>query len=198
MYRVLSVVLLTVLASVATAAEKEKSPSAPKALSFKMKNLEGKEVQLKKYSGKVVLVVNVASKCGLTDSNYKGLQKIYDKYQDKGLAILGFPCNQFGRQEPGSSKEISKFCTKNYGVTFDVFEKVDVNGDEACGLYKHLTELDAKPKGPGEVTWNFEKFLIDRSGNVVGRFAPNVKPTDNKLVTSIEKELENQVAKSKN
>lgn len=171
---------------VGIAAEKEKK-TAPKALAFEMPNLSGKKVDLAKYKGKVVLIVNVASECGLTARNYKGLQAIYAKYKDKGLVVLGFPCNQFGTQEPGSSKEISEFCSNEYNVSFDLFEKVEVNGKEACDLYKHLTALDLKPKGKGDVSWNFEKFLLNRAGEPVGRFKPQTAPKD--LVKEVEKLL---------
>lgn len=159
-----------------------------KALAFSMKSLDGKDVDLKQYAGKVVLIVNVASKCGLTPQ-YTQLQAVYDKYKDKGLVVLGFPCNQFGGQEPGSSKDISQFCTKNYGVTFDMFEKVDVNDQGACSLYKYLTAQDAPPKGKGEVKWNFEKFLINRKGEVVNRFQPTAKPDADDVIAAIEREL---------
>ena len=159
-----------------------------KVLDFKMKALDGKEVDLNQYRGDVVLVVNVASECGLTPQ-YKQLQALHEKYSSKGLRVLGFPCNQFGKQEPGNSEEIRDFCSSNYGVTFDLFEKVDVNGDDACPLYKLLTRLDAKPKGAGDVSWNFEKFLIDRDGKVVHRFEPQTKPDDPVLVGVIEGEL---------
>ena len=160
----------------------------PKALDFKMESLEGKPVELKQYAGKVVLIVNVASECGLT-GQYEGLQKISEKYKDKGLAVLGFPCNQFGTQEPGSSQEISEFCKKNYGVTFDMFQKIEVNGDNASGLYRYLTSQETKPKGKGKVSWNFEKFLLNRQGEVVARFAPMTEPDDPELVAAIEKLL---------
>ncbi len=159
-----------------------------KALSFTMKSLDGKEVDLKKYAGKVVLIVNTASQCGLTPQ-YTDLQQIHTKYQSKGLAVLGFPCNQFGKQEPGDSKEISEFCTKNYGVTFDMFEKVDVNKDSACGLYKYLTATEAPPVGKGAVKWNFEKFLINRKGELVHRFSPQTQPDAPEVIAAIEKEL---------
>lgn len=164
---------------------------APKALSFKMESLAGKPVDLQQYKGKVVLIVNVASQCGLT-GQYKGLQKIYDKYKDQGLVILGFPCNQFGMQEPGSSQEISEFCKKNYGVTFDLFQKINVNdkdGDKACDLYRYLTSQDTQPKGKGKISWNFEKFVLNRKGEVVARFAPQTEPEDKALLGTIEKEL---------
>ncbi len=166
----------------------------PKALSFTMKSLDGKEVDLAKYAGKVVLIVNTASECGLTPQ-YSDLQKLHEKYKDKGLAILGFPCNQFGTQEPGDSKEISEFCTKNYGVTFDMFEKVEVNKGGACELYKHLTATEAPPAGKGAVKWNFEKFLLNRDGELVNRFSPQTKPDASDVVAAIEKELAATVGK---
>ncbi|WP_231741901.1 glutathione peroxidase [Stieleria varia] len=158
------------------------------ALDFKAKNIDGKEVDLEDYEGKVVLIVNTASKCGLTPQ-YAGLQKMYEKYEDKGFVILGFPCNQFGRQEPGSANDIKEFCSSNYSVTFPMFDKVDVNGDEAAPIYKYLTSKDVKPKGKGTVTWNFEKFLIDREGNLIARFEPRTAPDDAELVKAVEAEL---------
>lgn len=184
MVRLLSLLALGMLVVNANAAENES-----KTLDFTVKNIKGEEVALKKYEGKVLLIVNVASKCGLTDSNYKALQDVYSKYKDKGLEVLAFPCNQFGKQEPGSAKEISEFCSNKYNVTFDLFEKVNVNGDEAADLYKYLTKLDLKPKGSGSVTWNFEKFLVDRSGKVVARFQPRTAPDDEEIVGAIEKLL---------
>jgi glutathione peroxidase len=160
----------------------------PAVLNFKMTALDGKEVDLSKYDGKVVLIVNVASKCGLTPQ-YEQLQALHKKYSEKGLAIIGFPCNQFLQQEPGTADEIREFCRKNYGVTFDMFAKVDVNGDDACPLYKHLTALETKPTGAGKISWNFEKFLVNRHGDVVARFAPRTKPDDPDVVKAIEAEL---------
>lgn len=158
-------------------------------IDFKVKTLEGEETDLAKaYEGKVLLVVNVASKCGLTP-HYKGLQALHEKYHDKGLCVLGFPCNQFGGQEPGTAEQIREFCTTNYGVTFDLFEKIDVNGSGACDLYKHLTALEAKPKGAGKISWNFEKFVVGRDGKVVARFTPRTKPNDPNLIKTIEAEL---------
>jgi glutathione peroxidase len=158
------------------------------ALNFQMKSLDGKPIDLSKYQGKVVLIVNVASKCGLTPQ-YKGLEELHEKYADKGLAILGFPANEFGKQEPGTDKEISEFCTKNYGVKFDMFSKIVVKGDGQCDLYKFLTSEETDPKFPGDIKWNFEKFLIDRQGNIVNRFAPTVKPDAPQLLEAIEAEL---------
>jgi glutathione peroxidase len=158
-------------------------------IDFKARTLAGKEVDLaKQYQGHVLLVVNVASQCGLTPQ-YKDLQALGEKYKDRGLCVLGFPCNQFGQQEPGSPDEIRAFCTQKYNVTFDLFAKIDVNGDGACALYKHLTALDAKPKGAGAVSWNFEKFLVGRDGKVVARYQPRTKPTDELLIADIEREL---------
>ena len=178
----------TVLAMSNAMAEDKKDGSAKSVLDYSMKSLGGQPVELQKYKGKVVLVVNTASKCGLTPQ-YTELQDLYEKYKDRGLVVLGFPCNQFGIQEPGSAKEISEFCTKNYGVTFDMFDKVEVNGDGACELYKTLTGLDLKPKGSGSVKWNFEKFLIDREGQAVARFDPRTSPDDETIVAEIEKLL---------
>lgn len=182
----LALTLVAGFSMAANANEKGKS-DVPKALSFTMPDLSGEKTKLSDYHGKVVLIVNVASECGLTDRNYKELQEVYAKYKDKGLVVLGFPCNQFGMQEPGSSKEISEFCSNKYNVSFDLFEKVEVNGKEACDLYKHLTALDLKPKGKGDVTWNFEKFLLDRNGKPVARYSPRTAPK--KLVDDIEKLL---------
>jgi glutathione peroxidase len=154
-----------------------------------MKSLTGQEVDLGQYQGKVVLIVNVASQCGYTPQ-YKGLQALYTKYGPSGLKLLGFPCNQFGRQEPGTSAQIAQFCQKNYGVTFDMFEKVDVNGKSQCELYKSLTSPDTDPKYAGPIQWNFEKFLIARDGTVVGRFSSSVGPEAKTLVEAIERELQ--------
>ncbi|MDA7979852.1 MAG: glutathione peroxidase [Pirellulales bacterium] len=153
-----------------------------------MNTLTGDAKKLADYQGKVVLVVNTASKCGLTPQ-YAGLQKMYEKYKDKGFVVLGFPCNQFGRQEPGTAAEISSFCTKNYGVTFPMFAKVDVNGDGACDLYKHLTALETKPTGAGKISWNFEKFLLNRKGEVVARFSPRTGPEAEEVVSAVQNEL---------
>jgi len=158
--------------------------NVPAALKFKMKTLAGKEIKLNQYRGQVVLIVNVASACGLTDQ-YQQLQALHEKYSSQGLKVIGVPCNQFGAQEPGTAKEIQAFCKKNYGVTFDLLAKVDVNGDKACGLYKHLTKIQTKPKGPGKIGWNFEKFVLDRKGQIIGRFDPQTKPDDEAVVKLI-------------
>ncbi len=186
----LSLVALGVylMSSTSGAEDKVDAKKAGDAISFNMKSLDGKDIDLKSYAGKVVLVVNTASKCGLT-KQYKELQALNEKYKDKGLAVLGFPCNQFLGQEPGDSKQISEFCTKNYGITFDMFAKVDVNKDGACDLYKYLTAKEAPPVGKGPVSWNFEKFLINRQGELVNRFAPRTEPDAVEVIAAIEKEL---------
>lgn len=176
------------LAATASLAADPESKKVPKALNFKMKTLAGKEVELSKYQGKVLLIVNVASKCGLTPQ-YEQLQALHRKYAKQGLAVVGFPCNQFLGQEPGTAEQIQEFCRVNYGVQFDLFAKVEVNGDGACPLYKYLTALKTKPKGPGKISWNFEKFLIGRDGEVVARFAPKTKPDAPEVVKAIEAEL---------
>jgi glutathione peroxidase len=160
----------------------------PAALNFHMATLEGKDVDLSKYQGQVVMIVNVASQCGLTPQ-YEQLQALHKKFADQGLAILGFPCNQFGKQEPGTATEIREFCSKNYGVDFDLFAKVEVNGEGACKLYKYLTGLDTKPKGAGDISWNFEKFVLDRQGNVIARFEPRTRPDDPAVMEVLTKAL---------
>jgi glutathione peroxidase len=170
------------------AADATSPASKSAALNFTMESLDGKSVDLSQYQGKVVLIVNTASKCGLTPQ-YAPLEKLFQKYEDKGLVILGFPCNQFHEQEPGSSGDIKTFCTTKYGVTFPMFAKVEVNGDNACPLYKYLKGLSAKPKGPGEVTWNFEKFILNRNGEVVARFAPKARPESADVMKVIDAEL---------
>lgn len=169
------------------AAEKP-AAAPPTALSFKVQSLDGKEVDLSQYQGKVVLVVNVASKCGLTPQ-YKALEALYEKYKGQGLMVLGFPCNQFHGQEPGTAADIRTFCSSKYNVTFPLMAKVEVNGAGACDLYKHLKALDAKPKGSGEITWNFEKFVIGRNGQVVARFQPRTTPDAAEVIAVIESEL---------
>nr|WP_246146870.1 glutathione peroxidase [Rubripirellula lacrimiformis] len=158
------------------------------ALDYKMKTIDGETVDLEDYEGKVVMIVNVASKCGLT-KQYAGLQKLYESHQDKGFVILGFPCNQFGGQEPGTDAGIKEFCSTKFNVSFPMFSKIDVNGDGAAPIYKYLTSKDAKPAGEGPISWNFEKFLIDREGNLVHRFAPRTTPEDAELNQAIKEQL---------
>ncbi len=141
---------------------------------FSAKSLQGKEINMEDYKGKTVLVVNTASKCGLTPQ-YEGLEKLYEKYKDKGLVILGFPCNQFANQEPGDEKSISEGCLINYGVTFPIFSKIDVNGESAHPIFKYLKSELTGTLG-SKIKWNFTKFLIDKDGKPVKRFAPTTKP----------------------
>lgn len=154
---------------------------------FNMKNIDGKEVSLEAYEGKVVLVVNVASKCGYTPQ-YEGLQALYEEYNDEGLVILGFPANNFNGQEPGSDKEIKKFCTLEYGVEFPMFSKVSVKGEDQSPLFEHLTK-QPNPDFEGEIKWNFEKFLIDRNGKLLRRFRSNVTPLSEELVSAVTETL---------
>jgi glutathione peroxidase len=153
---------------------------------FEVQTITGDKVTLDSYENQVMLIVNTASKCGFTPQ-YEGLETLYEKYKDKGLAILGFPCNQFGRQEPGSESDIAEFCQLNYGVSFPMFSKVDVNGDDADPLFKYLKKSQKGLLGSEKIKWNFTKFLVNRDGKVIARFAPTVKPKD--LAGDIEKLL---------
>jgi len=153
---------------------------------YSAKALDGQDISLNHYQGKVMLIVNTASKCGFT-SQYAGLEKLHEEYAKRGLSLLGFPCNQFGAQEPGDSTEIGAFCQKNYGVDFQMFDKIDVNGEHAHPLYKYLTDKAPGLLGLKDIKWNFTKFLVDKEGNVVKRYAPNVEPAD--ISADIEKLL---------
>ena len=155
---------------------------------FTQTTLDGKPKSLAHFKGKPVLVVNVASRCGLTPQ-YAGLQKLQETYGARGFAVLGFPCNQFAGQEPGTETQIAEFCTKNYGVTFPMFAKLDVNGAARSPLFDWLTQEKTAPDGPGDVAWNFAKFLVDKQGKVVARFNPRVAPDAPELVAAIEKAL---------
>ena len=154
-----------------------------------VKALNGADASLGDYQGKAALIVNVASKCGLTPQ-YEGLQKLQDTYAERGFTVLGFPCNQFLEQEPGTADEIQEFCSVNYGVTFPLFAKIDVNGENADALYTELEQApDVADGHTGDIRWNFEKFLISPAGEVVGRFSPTVTPEDPTLVSAIESQL---------
>ncbi|MFD1775772.1 glutathione peroxidase [Paenibacillus rhizophilus] len=142
---------------------------------YQANTLRGQEESLSKYEGKVLLIVNTASKCGFTPQ-YEGLQKLYEKFKDRGFEVLGFPSNQFASQEPGSSAEIQEFCQLNYGVSFPMYEKIDVNGDNAHPLYKYLTKEAPGALGSKSIKWNFTKFLVDSEGRVLKRFAPTTTP----------------------
>ncbi len=144
---------------------------------FKAVSLNGEERSLSEFDGKVLLIVNTASHCGFTPQ-YKGLQALYDKYKSDRFEILGFPCNQFGKQEPGSEEDIAKFCELNYQVSFPMFAKIDVNGPEAHPLFQYLSNQAPGILGSKSIKWNFTKFLVDRNGQVIRRYAPNVEPGD--------------------
>jgi glutathione peroxidase len=150
---------------------------------FKARTITGEEISLDQYKGKALLIVNTASECGYTPQ-YGGLESLYKKYRDRGFAVLGFPCNQFGRQEPGTEAEIQAFCKKNYGVSFPMFAKVDVNGDQAHPLFDYLKKALPGLLGTEPIKWNFTKFLIDKQGRPIERFAPATQPE------SIEKKVE--------
>jgi glutathione peroxidase len=157
-------------------------------LDFTMKSIDGKDVKLGDYSGKVLLLVNVASKCGYT-SQYKGLESIYEKYKEQGLVVMGFPANNFFWQEPGSDEEIKTFCTTKYNVTFPMFAKISVKGSKIHPLYRFLTSKETNPEFGGSISWNFNKFLVDRGGKVVARFASKDEPESVKVVQAIEQTL---------
>ena len=174
--KVLALLIAFVSLGVAFAEDKKKEAPVPPVLQFKMKSLTGETVDLSKYQGKVILMVNTASKCGFTP-------------QYKGLVVLGFPANDFKQQEPGSDQDIATFCQQNYGVTFDMFSKIVVTGVDKAPLYKYLTEASTDPKHAGEVKWNFEKFLIAKDGSIANRFVSKVKPSSDEVVNAIEAEL---------
>jgi glutathione peroxidase len=169
-----------------------KAPTAKPAdktpLSGTVKDIDGKDVNLSDYKGKVVLIVNVASKCGNTPQ-YKPLEAMYEKYKGQGFVILGFPANNFGKQEPGSNEQIKEFCAETYKVAFPMFAKVSVKGDDKAPLYQFLTEPATNGEFAGDIEWNFQKFLVDRNGAVIARFSPKTKPDSPKVVAEVEKAL---------
>ncbi len=176
--------LLGASASLA-ADEKEKADSV---LDFTMKDIDGKPVDLAKYKSDVILIVNVASKCGYTPQ-YDGLERIYEKYKDRGFTVLGFPANEFGKQEPGTNSDIKTFCTTQYGVKFPMFSKIVVKGEGIDPLYQYLTSAETNPKHAGAIPWNFTKFLVNRQGEVIARFAPKDEPESEKVTKAIEDAL---------
>jgi glutathione peroxidase len=153
-----------------------------------LRTLNGEPASLAEYSGKALLLVNVASKCGFTPQ-YEGLERIHEQYAERGFSVLGFPCNQFGGQEPGSAEEIQTFCSTTYGVTFPMFEKIEVNGSGQHPLYAELTQTADAAGDAGDVKWNFEKFLVDPSGTIVGRFRTRTEPEAPEVIAAIEKVL---------
>ncbi len=155
---------------------------------IKVKNIMGIEQSLRDYKGKVLLIVNTASKCGFT-KQYDGLQRLYDKYKDRGLEILGFPANNFMYQEPGNDETILNFCRVNFGVNFPLFSKISVRGKNIDPLYKYLTDKETNPKFGGKITWNFNKFLISRDGEIIDRFDSKTEPEDPKVISALEQAL---------
>jgi len=178
---------LLVMGSTFASSHSEKKPRS--VLDFTMKNIDGKEVPLSQYRGKVILIVNVASKCGYTPQ-YKSLEELYNKYKDKGFVILGFPANNFGRQEPGTDSEIKSFCETNYGVTFAMFSKISVKGEDEHPLYTFLTSEKTDPKFAGDVKWNFQKYLVNRKGVIVAKFLSAVDPMAPEVTSAIEQALQ--------
>ena len=163
-------------------------PGMPTLSDFSQPDLDGNETPLSTFGGRVALIVNVASRCGLTP-HYEGLESLHRQHKDRGLVVLGFPCNQFGAQEPGSDEQIKSFCQSRYDVTFPMFSKIDVNGPDRHPLYAWLTGEDTKPEGSGDVQWNFTKFVVGRDGTVAGRFEPKTLPDDPSLLELIESKL---------
>ena len=177
MKKISSVIVFTFLLLACSSAQKNgTTTTAQNFYDFKALNMQNKEVSMSDYKGKVVLVVNTASKCGFTPQ-FAGLEELYKKYKDQGLVILGFPCNQFGNQDPGTDEEIQSFCQVNYGVNFPMFSKIDVNGKNAHPIYKYLKN-SLSGAITDDIKWNFTKFLIDKSGKPIKRYGSNVKPVD--------------------
>lgn len=176
------------LACFGTGTEAAPGTAAASVLDFKMRDIDGRDVKLSKYKGKVLMIVNTASKCGYTPQ-YEGLQATYEKYKDRGFVALGFPANNFGGQEPGTEAEIKEFCTSKYKVTFPMFAKISVKGDDQAPLFKFLTSPETNPGFDGDIKWNFNKFLVDRKGKVVARFDSKVKPDGPEIAAAIEKYL---------
>jgi glutathione peroxidase len=162
---------------------------ASNVLDFTLNSIDGKPAPLSQYQGKVVLIVNVASRCGYTPQ-YEGLEKVYEKYKDKGFVILGFPANNFGGQEPGTNEEIKTFCSSKYSVKFPLYSKISVKGDDIHPLYRFLTDKQANPATGGDIKWNFTKFLVGKDGKVIARFEPAVTPESAEVAAAIEKALQ--------
>lgn len=162
--------------------------SASSIYDFSLKRIDGQEVKLDTYKGKVLLIVNTASKCGFT-KQYDGLQELFNRYEKEGLVVLGFPANNFLNQEPGNNKEIESFCRLNFGVSFPMFEKISVAGKTIHPLYKFLTDKKTNPDFAGKITWNFNKFLISKEGKIINRFGSTTNPMDEEVISSVEKAL---------
>jgi glutathione peroxidase len=197
MIKIIGIILLLAVVAAAGAAYKlgfilDPSPSAPppenSIYEFTMRDIDGKDVKLDAFKGKVVMIVNVASKCGYTPQ-YEGLQALYDKNRDRGLVILGFPANNFMGQEPGTEAEIKEFCSTKYKVTFPMFAKISVKGADQHPLYTFLTNKETDPEFAGDISWNFNKFLIDRKGKIVARFGSKDTPDGEAITAAVEKYL---------
>ena len=188
--RALPLIVASLSLSILGLAVQAQEPATPSpALSFTVKDIDGKSINLAKtYQGKVLLVVNTASKCGLTPQ-YEGLEEVYEKYKGKGFEVLAFPANEFGKQEPGSNAEIKEFCSTKYSVTFPVFSKIVVKGAGIDPFYDFLTSKKTDPKFAGDISWNFAKFLINKKGEVIARFDPKVKPDSPEVLKAIETAL---------
>jgi len=186
---VLAAVATAAVAAFGCAADKKEDKKVSGPLDYKLTDIDGKEHDLSQYKGKVVLLVNVASKCGYTPQ-YTGLQKLYETHGKDGLVVIGVPANEFGKQEPGTNEDIKEFCSSKYKVTFPMLGKVVVKGDNITPLYAFLTGKDTNPKHAGDIKWNFEKFLISKKGEVVGRFDSKVKPESDELTKAIKTELD--------
>lgn len=193
------VVLILILAAVGLAGAAYKygfvfnptptaAPPQKNVYEFTMKDIDVKDVKLDAYKGKVVMIVNVASKCGYT-SQYEGMEAVYKKYKDQGLVVLGFPANNFMGQEPGTEEEIKEFCSTKYGVTFPMFSKISVTGTDQHPLYTYLTSKESNPEFGGDISWNFNKFLVDRTGKIVARFGSKDKPEGEAITAAVEKYL---------
>ena len=188
--KLLSFILILILGTYIFANNKNKTSTSNsesnKIYQFNLKTITGETFDLNQLEGKVVLIVNVASKCGFTNQ-YEGLQKIYQLFKDDGFVVIGIPSNNFGKQEPGNSKQINKFCKLNYNVSFPIMEKSDVKGSEIIPLYAFLTDKKRHPKTGGYITWNFNKFLIDKNGHVFKRYSSFTRPSSKKVISDIKK-----------
>jgi glutathione peroxidase len=181
----LSITLIAIMATVIGCTSAPREDSVNNIYHIEVQTISGETVKMEKYKGKTLLIVNTASKCGFT-GQYDGLQKLYETYKDRGFAVLGFPSNDFMKQEPASNEEIGAFCRINYGVTFPMFEKISVKGDDQHPLYTYLTTKETNPDFGGKISWNFNKFLISSDGKVINRFGSRTKPEDKNLIASIE------------
>ena len=190
MHKIIALTILTivVVAGSMLSSTNPVAAAGPSVLDFKVKDIDGTEVKLKKYKGNVLLVVNTASKCGYTPQ-YESLEATYNKYKDRRFYVLGFPANNFGAQEPGTDAEIKEFCTSKFHVTFPMFAKISVKGEDQDPLYAYLTDLKINPVYGGVITWNFNKFLIDRKGAIVGRFSSKQTPDSPEVIAAIEQAL---------